>query len=42
MSEERKIKRRRRRIVQGEEKGFWGFLLIVLAGAIAVLLSMIV
>jgi len=40
MSEERKIKRRRRRVVE-DERGFWGFLLIVLAGPVAVLLSII-
>jgi len=39
MSEGKKAKRRRQ-IVQ-DERGFWGFLLIVLGGAIAVLLSLI-
>jgi len=36
-----KAKKKRRQIAQ-DERGFWGFLLIVLGGAIAVLLSMIV
>jgi len=38
MSEERKARERRRQIVQ-DEKGFWGFVIIVVGGAIAVLLS---
>jgi len=40
MSEQRKPRKRRRRVVE-DERGFWGFLLIVLAGAVAVLLSII-
>jgi len=40
MSEERKAKKRRRRVVE-DERGFWGFLLIVLVGAVAVFLSII-
>ena len=41
MSEERKIRERRRRTSR-DVQGFWGFVLIVLGGAVAVLLSMIV
>jgi len=40
MSEQRRPKKRRRRVAQ-DERGFWGFILIVLAGAVAVFLSMI-
>lgn len=41
VSEERKIKERRRRTSR-DEQGFWGFAIIVVGGAVAVLLSLIV
>jgi len=41
MNEEERTKERRRVTTQ-DEQGFWGFVLIVLGGAVAVLLSMIV
>jgi len=41
MSEEKKAKKRRRQIAQ-DERGFYGFAIIVIGGAVAVLLSVIV
>jgi len=41
MSEERKLKEKRRR-TNRDEQGFYGFAVIVIGGAVAVLLSMIV
>jgi len=41
MSEERKLKGKRRRTSR-DEQGFYGFAIIVIGGAVAVLLSMIV
>ena len=41
MSEERKLKEKRRRTSR-DEQGFYGFAIIVVGGAVAVLLSMIV
>jgi len=41
MSEERKIKEKRRRTGR-DDQGFYGFAIIVVGGAVAVLLSLIV
>jgi len=41
MSEQRRPRKRRRRIAQ-DERGFYGFVIIVVSGTVAVLLSMIV
>jgi len=41
MSGEKKVKKRRRRVAQ-DERGFYGFVIIVISGTVAVLLSTIV
>jgi len=40
MSEQKKPKKRKRRVVE-DERGFWGFAIIVVSGTVAVLLSII-
>jgi len=40
MSEQRKPRKRRRQVVE-DERGFWGFAIIVISGTVAVLLSIL-